>query len=512
MAKKKSAFQLRVGSKQIEVYNEGLFIFLYDKANSKWLKENEAADVVAGGDDVVDGVKRRRELGKSGAIAAFELFQDDSQMIEVSVGAPLSAAECKKLPFLKARRAHLKLPSGKLQIESWNSLKIHDEGGGETGGKVTVPAGDYLMTLYQVDPAAQQHPITCLITLTPTSELPIPKVVDSFIALPSEKPKTKTTKSKSDSSKPQGKSNEPMASSTSKSWSGMIRKHGDSWATDLSPDQIDKLGWRHGARLRLQVGSWKSEAVFLGCTTLYYAQLWLGMKTCATWGKMVRFHSHPVPGDKPGSWNLGFTAFEEKDTIPAEDTPEEILISEIQPRLSPAPDDSLVGKSEIKDGNLCGFVVAASPEMVVLSFPWKPLSKWGQESDEPLLIELGGQERLCYNRRGSSIEEVKTTFLESIPEFISLNEKLRKASDAYEDADWGSPQEEKLKREVQSIKQQIAEIKVPGKLQGSIPLSIEELPHCDRRGVTVLTIQPTIGEQHFINVQCGAAVTVKRRA
>lgn len=144
MAKRKpdSLTVVRQGSQRVEVYNEGLFIFLYDEARLQELKAVEAAEVVSGGDNVEDGEKRRRALGKAGALVAYQLHQDDPEVVEVAVGPPLSAAERKKLPFVEPQQALLSLPSGTLRIESWNSLAISDDCGGEKGGRLQVPPDD----------------------------------------------------------------------------------------------------------------------------------------------------------------------------------------------------------------------------------------------------------------------------------------------------------------------------------------------------------------------------------
>lgn len=141
---------LRPDSTPIDLYNDGLIIFLYDDANLERL--------ISAGTDVFDeGMSDEpddafAELVGEGAVVAFELEQDDDPTIEVSVGPPLSDDELSRGRWWPAQRAFLSLPSGTLMVESYNSLRassyVDDD---EPGGRVDLAPGDYLLTLYRID-------------------------------------------------------------------------------------------------------------------------------------------------------------------------------------------------------------------------------------------------------------------------------------------------------------------------------------------------------------------------
>src|SRR5262249_52471095 len=125
----------------------------------------------------------------AGAVVAYQLYQDDTEVIEIAVGPPLSAAEMKNLPFTRPQQARLSLPSGRLRIESWNSLAISDDGGGEKGGRLQVLPGDYVLTLHRVDFWSDEvHPMSAVITLTPVGDLAAPRNPSPLLPLPDAGP------------------------------------------------------------------------------------------------------------------------------------------------------------------------------------------------------------------------------------------------------------------------------------------------------------------------------------
>jgi hypothetical protein len=94
-------------------------------------------------------------------LALYELQQDDELAVEVAFGAPLSADEiaASGWSFLPVLRARLSLPSGKLAIEGYNNLRLSDDfdPDEEPGAVLDVPAGDYVLTLYQLDVLADEN-------------------------------------------------------------------------------------------------------------------------------------------------------------------------------------------------------------------------------------------------------------------------------------------------------------------------------------------------------------------
>lgn len=132
---------IRAGATRVEVFNSGLEVWLYDKANAKTI--------------VSQGLWRKLVDGGStdGKLVGYSLRQDDSLCIDVVVGKALTARELAAGRWLAPQRALLRAPSGKLAVESNDSCRVADEAEDRTdrGGVVKIPSGNYRLTLHRID-------------------------------------------------------------------------------------------------------------------------------------------------------------------------------------------------------------------------------------------------------------------------------------------------------------------------------------------------------------------------
>src|SRR5262245_24651656 len=140
---------MRKGMQIAEVENEGPLVLLYDAAHIEAI-EKSGASILKGyapgtADDPV-----LKQLFAEGLIAIYELPQDDPIKLGVVAGEPLEAKEKKAAKWRKPQTAFLKLPSGKLRVDSYSTL---DQ---KTGPVLEFPKGDYELTLHRVDVAAMQ--------------------------------------------------------------------------------------------------------------------------------------------------------------------------------------------------------------------------------------------------------------------------------------------------------------------------------------------------------------------
>jgi hypothetical protein len=141
---------IRPGAKLLDVYNEGLLVYVFDQANLLAL--------TASGADFQDGFSEEesevdpklRELARDGLFLAYELDQDDGVAVEVVVGPPLTKKELAVGRWHKPQRAFLRLPSGKLRVHTPNTLPIHEDPT-DKPGRAAVPPGEYVVTLYRID-------------------------------------------------------------------------------------------------------------------------------------------------------------------------------------------------------------------------------------------------------------------------------------------------------------------------------------------------------------------------
>ena len=154
MARKKSASPtevaraLRPDARYAEVFNSGMEVWLYDAAHREKLKSSGAFETEL---ETAELETRMREFAQQGLIMAYQLMQDDSLSIAVAVGKPLSDQELGVARWLEPQKAFLRLPSGKLVVESSDALTIRSEEPSDKGAALSVPAGDYLATLYRID-------------------------------------------------------------------------------------------------------------------------------------------------------------------------------------------------------------------------------------------------------------------------------------------------------------------------------------------------------------------------
>lgn len=142
---------IRPGAVRQEVYNEALMVYLLDRKNLKPTMESDADFESGFSLDESEADPDLLALAKKGDFLSYELMQDDDIVVEIVVGAPLTAAELSSAKWLEPQQGFLRLPSGKLQIHSANTLPIDDDDPEEKPGKFSAEPGDYVVTLYRLD-------------------------------------------------------------------------------------------------------------------------------------------------------------------------------------------------------------------------------------------------------------------------------------------------------------------------------------------------------------------------
>lgn len=142
---------IRPGARRLGVYNEATLVYLFDEAHLQLLKDSGADFQEGFAEDEAEADKRLRRLARDGMYVAYELQQDDEVDVEVVVGPPLTKKELAAARWLKPQKAFLKLPSGRLRIDTANTLPIHDAEQEDEPGRATIPPGDYVLTLYRID-------------------------------------------------------------------------------------------------------------------------------------------------------------------------------------------------------------------------------------------------------------------------------------------------------------------------------------------------------------------------
>jgi hypothetical protein len=166
---------MREGMLTAEVGNEGLLAFLYDLSNREKIAAS-GARILSGFDADAAADPALSELTTNGLLAVYELPQDDPIRLGVIVGAPLSAKEKKGAKWHKTQSARIYLPSGKLCVDSYNSLRLAREAASVPGATLGLPPGDYALSLHRVDAAAPESAAYVgppeIVTLEPAKSAP----------------------------------------------------------------------------------------------------------------------------------------------------------------------------------------------------------------------------------------------------------------------------------------------------------------------------------------------------
>ena len=137
---------IRTGSTRVRVPNSGLEVWLYDDAHLQEIRKPTGRDKGFGG--MPPQFEKRT---KAGLVVGYNLLQDDEIDVAVIVGDALTEKERSVARWLEPQTAYLRVPSGKLCIESNDASRLGPEKPGAKGAVVQVPAGDYRVTLYRVD-------------------------------------------------------------------------------------------------------------------------------------------------------------------------------------------------------------------------------------------------------------------------------------------------------------------------------------------------------------------------
>ncbi len=156
MAKKKRSAKVRSGAQRLSVYNEGLCVYVHDEAHDSEIRallgSGEYGDLSNNNFfDCLSMPAFGAVVAKRGLAFAFELDQDDGIDIDVVVGPPLTSTQLADAQWMQPQRTWLRLPSGRLRVDTPNTMPLDPDPGDDPGGVATVPPGDYEVRLYRVD-------------------------------------------------------------------------------------------------------------------------------------------------------------------------------------------------------------------------------------------------------------------------------------------------------------------------------------------------------------------------
>src|SRR5262245_29080834 len=114
----KTAFLPKSGHR-LRVPNSGREVWLYDDANRERIRAGNVPTELPTGMPADFA-----ELTRGGFIVGYGLAQDDDVDVEVHVDGPLTASELAKGRWLAPQTAFLRLPSGRLCVESNDASRV----------------------------------------------------------------------------------------------------------------------------------------------------------------------------------------------------------------------------------------------------------------------------------------------------------------------------------------------------------------------------------------------------
>ena len=398
---------LRANGHRVELYNEGLSIFCYD--NSKEQEINDSGfiehyiDSAAG----VDG--QLKAMADDGSMVIVGLEQDDPVVIDVVIGKPLSPKEKKLGKWHKVQKAFLSLSSGKLRMDSFNTLAMYPDNTGHPGALIDVPPGDYLFSLQRLDldslelseseenlsPTRRQLP-QMFVCLTPAADAKVPRKRQAALAFEDAVGK--------------GRMWLRDWSVGGKVFSGQANWMGTSEVrTNLAKKSVHELGLRWGDRIRVATDKWSFDAVYLSKIPARYFAAGLASPLQQNWlGDKPTHYASIECIDEVGTEVVCCQRLEGRSVLDQPDTEGracqiELLDNPFLPRLSA----SQLGKSSMVGAELHGELIQTCANYVVANFGSKEIAKVAGAGDANLEVTIGDNSHKLLFGTGVSLPEIQ---------------------------------------------------------------------------------------------------------
>ena len=500
---------IRDGSQSVAIYNDGLIVYLYDEAFLDRLTEMDAGAVVTGSDTRDEASELRRELIDARMMLAYELYTDNGVHCEVVVGKALSAKERRGRKWIKVQKALIDLPSGKLRVESANSCRLQHEEPLDEGQSVEVPPGEYLVSLFRVDPNFEEEddwdddddvarlPAE-VIVLTPSAEAKLPRKWDPFLTwagatgvAPLRLPPNKIDGS---------------------SFCGSVLRDSHWVFTDATPQILRKMGVEFGDVLDVEVDDKTQRALYSGTLSKHglgaYFRLgqYYGSEITPLLATLTYHDRQRQVVVSLDSWGGG--------SARAGKEARAITLRKRDERLVPRMDDSLLGTAQATgETSVRAPILLASPHGVLIDLGEDLLTRLGNCWNDPLQMEYGGLTRevqisnsvLCERDRFvAEVAQVAADDADRVAELADeldrIREQIAKSTtlDAKNQA-WVELEERTWERHL---------LQVPPERRCELPIygSLSQHPiHIDRG---VLWLQPLIGGAFFQDFTVGESVVL----
>lgn len=414
--KKPKAGTIRPGAIRADVYNEGLCVYLHDEANTDRLrvmiadkKKFPQCSPKKTFFENLSTAKLSKEAKSAGLALAYTLDQDDEVSVDVVIGDPLNEKELAVAEWLDPQRARIALPSGRLRIDTPNTMPLDPDDKHDAGAVVDVPPGDYVLTLYRVDwdelrrsGKRYKGPSEALV-LTPTDKAGEAKLEGPILEWkPRKRPRVGGVKPKSGQSEFNCKL--------------IFLGYWENFGVNFTRESAAKMGLEPGARLRFTIEKIVLDALFLGEMT---------PADCMRYFPKPKLEAAVAPfkefaltewSSMPKKEFLAFRRVQAKKCIP------ERLIEKwfpatgiVLPERWDLPRPAAAPPVEIKGKAIRGTVLFSSPEEAVLDITAKHLEAIGAKPGDLLRLqtENGASRTLAYGAEISA-QSMHTVFTRAL--------------------------------------------------------------------------------------------------
>lgn len=486
-------------------YTDGPWCFAYDPAHVGRLNELKAYEALLGVASGVDADRRLEELSHAGLVVAWEL-PADFVVVDVLVGRKLTSGQKAKAQWLNPQTSSLSVPSGRLRVETLNSLSFGPDEPTDEGCELEVGPGEYDVVLHRVNWALMDD------DREDRPELP----TDVLVLQPVRK-KPRRRAARLSLAEAQGEDGAWLVAGalTASVFHGTTRAHAYDASivhVNLRGSHAERMGLRFGHSIRLRAGGRELTVPFTG----YLARRGMATYFGAEW------YAEHLPDDAP---TAGFTPYRASTPwlLDVERTalPTGVPVSvEVDTPWYATPDSHL-GDHEVHAKGVAGRIVLVSPTCVILNVGWEQLHEAGVEDDDVLELTCGDETRRVYLKASSSqrLDERRREILTRLrPERVELEKAVTSAWSRVSQALTGklaaeaegadtAPWEDKLERERAEAERLKAELEatVPSPEElAPIPLLAESLTHWDDPEIQLLWLAPFVGDQHLFGASPGS--------
>lgn len=137
---------IRDGERRISLVNSGRRVWLFDDSHRELIQRSGAMYFGAPGADV-----RFRAVAKDGLLLGYDIDREEDLDLSVMVGPPLRDQELEHGRWFEPQHGWLRLPSGVFCINSDDTVLAEIWRAGESGVRIDVSPGNYLVSVYRIN-------------------------------------------------------------------------------------------------------------------------------------------------------------------------------------------------------------------------------------------------------------------------------------------------------------------------------------------------------------------------